>query len=114
MGTIPGQRLRKARHQPAAGPALTARHPPTAHDTAALVQFAIIYCWQAGAMAVARLAMLAEGRPGGWILSRALLYICGFGSLMTAITLTSYVKELTGAESRWDKTEKSGKVVSRA
>jgi hypothetical protein len=33
---------------------------------------------------------------------------------MTAITLTSYVKELTGAESRWDKTEKSGKVVARA
>jgi cellulose synthase/poly-beta-1,6-N-acetylglucosamine synthase-like glycosyltransferase len=73
-----------------------------------------IYCWQAGAMVVARLAMLAEGHPGGWILSRALLYTCGFGSLMTAITLTSYVKELTGAESRWDKTEKSGKVVARA
>jgi PAS domain S-box-containing protein len=41
MGTIPGQRSRKARHQPAAGLALTARHPPSAHDTAALVQFAI-------------------------------------------------------------------------
>ena len=33
---------------------------------------------------------------------------------MSVITLTSYVKELTGAESRWEKTEKSGKVAATA
>jgi PAS domain S-box-containing protein len=41
MGAIPGHRSREAGHQPVAGPAKTARRPPTAHDTAALVQFAI-------------------------------------------------------------------------
>ena len=29
-------------------------------------------------------------------------------SLACAVTLASYVKELTGAEARWDKTEKTG------
>jgi cellulose synthase/poly-beta-1,6-N-acetylglucosamine synthase-like glycosyltransferase len=69
-----------------------------------------LYVWQAGSMAVAMLAMFAEGRRGGWLLSRALLYISGYGALMCAVTLASYVKELTGAEARWDKTEKTGKV----
>jgi cellulose synthase/poly-beta-1,6-N-acetylglucosamine synthase-like glycosyltransferase len=73
-----------------------------------------LYVWQAGSMGVAMLAMLAEGRRGGWLLSRALLYTSGYGALMCAVTLASYIKELTGAEARWDKTEKTGKVGAGA
>jgi cellulose synthase/poly-beta-1,6-N-acetylglucosamine synthase-like glycosyltransferase len=73
-----------------------------------------IYVWLAGAMGVAYLAMLAESRPGGRVLSRILLYIGGYGPLMCAVTFTSYLKELTGAEARWDKTEKTGKMTAPA
>jgi PAS domain S-box-containing protein len=73
-----------------------------------------IYVWQAASMGVARLALLAEGRPGGWLLSRLLLFTSGYGPLMAAVTLASYVSELKGTEARWEKTEKSGKVTASA
>ena len=73
-----------------------------------------IYVWQAASMGVARLALLAEGRPGGWVLSRLLLFTSGYGPLMAAVTLASYVSELRGAEARWEKTEKSGTVTASA
>jgi cellulose synthase/poly-beta-1,6-N-acetylglucosamine synthase-like glycosyltransferase len=83
-------------------------------STWVLAGIMFMYLWLAGAMGVAYLAMLAESRPAGGVLSRVLVYLGGFGPLMCAVTLTSYVKELRGAEARWDKTEKTGKVVVSA
>ena len=71
-----------------------------------------IYAWQAAAMGVAYLAKLGENRPLGRVVSRILIYVAGYGSLMCAVTLASYVKELTGAEATWDKTEKTGRPVT--
>lgn len=70
-----------------------------------------IYIWQAASMAVAYLAKFAETRPLGKATSRVLIYLAGYGPLMCAITLASFAKELTGAESRWDKTEKTGRTA---
>ena len=39
-----------------------------------------------------------------------LLYIVGDGPLLTAMTAVSYIKEMQGAEMRWDKTEKTGQL----
>jgi hypothetical protein len=61
-------------------------------------------------MAVAYLAKVAEPRPCGRFISPLVVYLAGYGSLLCACTFASYVKELRGAEMRWDKTEKTGKV----
>ncbi|HEY5198499.1 MAG TPA: glycosyltransferase family 2 protein [Solirubrobacteraceae bacterium] len=69
-----------------------------------------VYVWLAGSMAVAWLAKgLEAGRLG--ILSPLLIHIAGYGPLLCAITLSSYIHEARGAEVRWEKTEKTGKMV---
>ena len=68
------------------------------------------YAWLAGAMLVAWTAKLLEPKRGWRILSPPLVYIAGYGPLLCAVTFTSYVKEARGAEMKWDKTEKTGKV----
>jgi cellulose synthase/poly-beta-1,6-N-acetylglucosamine synthase-like glycosyltransferase len=73
-----------------------------------LASVAFLYAWLAGSMGVAYLAKFVEPHRGGRVISRILLYVAGYGPLMCAVTLASYVKELTGAEARWDKTEKTG------
>ena len=70
----------------------------------------LIYAWPATSMAVAYLAKVAEPRPCGRFISPLVVYLAGYGSLLCACTFASYVKELRGAEMRWDKTEKTGKV----
>lgn len=71
-----------------------------------------IYIWIPFSMVVAWLARKAEKvRAGRW-LSPALIYLAGYGSLLCAITFDSYLKELAGAEARWDKTEKVGRVAA--
>jgi CheY-like chemotaxis protein len=58
------------------------------------------------------------GRTGIDVVERAkalhplppLLYVVGYGPPLAAMTAAAYVKELRGAEMRWEKTEKSGKV----
>jgi cellulose synthase/poly-beta-1,6-N-acetylglucosamine synthase-like glycosyltransferase len=72
------------------------------------------YAWLAGCMAVAYLAKVIEPRRLGRFLSPLLVYVGGYGPLLCAITVASYVQELRGAEQRWDKTEKTGKVVAAA
>jgi len=69
------------------------------------------YAWLAGSMLVAWGAKAAESRAGLRLLSPAMIYVCGYGPLLCAITFTAYVKEARGAEMKWDKTEKSGKVL---
>ena len=41
-----------------------------------------------------------------------LLYVCGYGSLLCAITVDSYIKEWRHADAAWIKTEKIGRVDS--
>ena len=41
-----------------------------------------------------------------------LLYVCGYGSLLCAITADSYLKEWRRADASWIKTEKIGRVDS--
>ena len=54
------------------------------------------------------------GTAGGLAARRLLLFTSGYGPLMAAVTLASYVSELKGTEARWEKTEKSGKVTASA
>jgi hypothetical protein len=44
------------------------------------------------------------------VLVAPLLYIVGYGPLLTTMTAASWVKEARGAEMRWEKTEKTGKL----
>jgi len=71
-----------------------------------------IYIWIPFSMLVAWLARRSERLRAGRWLAPALIYIAGYGSLLCAITFDSYLKELAGAESRWDKTEKVGRVAT--
>jgi cellulose synthase/poly-beta-1,6-N-acetylglucosamine synthase-like glycosyltransferase len=72
------------------------------------------YIWLAGSMLVAWCAKLLEHRGKLRILSAPLIYIAGYGPLLCAITFAAYVAEARGAEMKWDKTEKTGKVALAA
>jgi hypothetical protein len=72
------------------------------------------YIWLAGCMAVAYLGKVLEPRPFGKFLSPVFVYVGGYGPLLCAITISSYVQEFRQAEQRWDKTEKTGKMVTAA
>jgi cellulose synthase/poly-beta-1,6-N-acetylglucosamine synthase-like glycosyltransferase len=70
-----------------------------------------LYSWLALCMPVAYLAKVVEKKPRiGWV-APGLIYLAGYGPLLCAITLASYVYELQGREMKWDKTEKTGKVA---
>jgi cellulose synthase/poly-beta-1,6-N-acetylglucosamine synthase-like glycosyltransferase len=70
-----------------------------------------IYIWIPFSMVGAWLAREVEETWIGRFLSPLLIYLVGYGSLLCAITFDSYIKELRHAESKWDKTEKTGRVV---
>ncbi len=70
-----------------------------------------IYAWPGTSLAVAYLAKAAEPHPYGRFVSPLIVYVAGYGSLLCACTFASYVKEIRGAEMKWDKTEKTGKVT---
>ena len=69
-----------------------------------------IYAWLALGMPAAYLAKVLE-KTRFKVLAMPVLYIAGFGPLLCAITFASYIAELRGAELKWDKTEKTGKVA---
>jgi hypothetical protein len=81
----------------------------TVFDVHAMVLFA--FAWLAACMVVALSGKLVEGTRLGKVLSPLFVYVGGYGPLLCAITFSSYVKELRGAEMKWEKTEKTGKVV---
>jgi cellulose synthase/poly-beta-1,6-N-acetylglucosamine synthase-like glycosyltransferase len=85
---------------------------PTPAYGHALVLFTFV--WLSASMAVAYLAKVTETRLLGRFISPVLCYLAGYGPLLCAITLAAYGKELRGADSRWDKTEKTGKVAISA
>jgi cellulose synthase/poly-beta-1,6-N-acetylglucosamine synthase-like glycosyltransferase len=68
------------------------------------------YAWLTLSMLVAGAIRELERRGAPKWLSAPLLYIVGYGPLLCAVTATAYIKELRGAEMRWDKTEKLGAV----
>ena len=69
-----------------------------------------IYSWLALSMVAAWLCARLElsGRLGRLV--PPLFYIVGYGPLLTAMTAAAYIKELQGAEMKWDKTEKTGQI----
>lgn len=70
------------------------------------------YAWIAFSMLFAWFAKLIDGTRAGRILSPVLTYIVGYGPILCAVTIDSYIKQARGAEARWDKTEKVGRVTA--
>lgn len=82
--------------------------PPKASPTRDVL-IVLLYAWPATAMLIAWLAKEVETtRLRG--LAPVLLYICGYGAFLCAVTFGAYIKELRGAEMKWDKTIKTGKM----
>jgi cellulose synthase/poly-beta-1,6-N-acetylglucosamine synthase-like glycosyltransferase len=71
----------------------------------------VLYAWPLVAMTLAWLLKLLDGVVRWRWITSLLLYVIGFGPLLCAISLDSYVKELRGAAATWDKTEKTGRVM---
>ncbi|CAN5494630.1 glycosyltransferase family 2 protein [Lacisediminihabitans sp. H27-G8] len=71
-----------------------------------------IYIWIPFSMVGAWAARRVEKTRVGPFLAPLLLYLVGYGSLLCAITFDSYIKELRHAEAKWDKTEKTGRVLA--
>ncbi len=81
------------------------------------VAFLFAYIWVSACMLVAYAAKAVEGvslgrLDLGRVVSPFLLYVGGFGAFLCAVTISSYAREITGAEMRWDKTEKTGRVLA--
>lgn len=85
---------------------------PTAGLGTALTLF--VYAWLTTSMLAAAAIRDIEKHTGLAWLSRLLVYLVGYGPLQCAITATAYIKQLRGAEMRWDKTEKVGAIGNLA
>ncbi len=69
-----------------------------------------IYAWLSLSMLAAYgVRCLAKSGHAPWLVA-PLVYIVGYGPMLTAMTAAAYVKELQGAEMSWDKTEKTGQL----
>lgn len=84
----------------------------TVTDQTRFVWAVIFYLWGPISMLGVWLARSVEKLPGGRFFAGLLLYICGYGSLLCAITVDSYIKEWRRADASWIKTEKIGRVDS--
>jgi hypothetical protein len=84
----------------------------TLDDDALFIITLCVYIWIPLSMVVAWLARKVEPTKVGRWLAPTLIYLAGYGSLLCAITFDSYIKELAGAEAKWDKTEKIGRVAT--
>jgi cellulose synthase/poly-beta-1,6-N-acetylglucosamine synthase-like glycosyltransferase len=70
-----------------------------------------VYAWISLSMLGAWLAKAIELTRIGRFLTPLLIYLVGYGPLLCAVTVDSYIKEFRHAEAKWDKTEKIGRVV---
>ena len=70
-----------------------------------------VYAWISVSMLGAWLAKAVESTWIGRFLSPLLVYLVGYGPLLCAVTVDSYIKEYRRAEAVWDKTEKIGRVM---
>ena len=77
-----------------------------------LVWAIVFYLWGPISMLGIWLARVVEPLPAGRFFAGLLLYVCGYGSLLCAITVDSYIKEWRRADAAWIKTEKVGRVES--
>lgn len=68
-----------------------------------------LYAWLALSMLVSWSAKELEKTRLRWLAPTVLL-LGGYGPFLCAVTFGAYVKELRGAEMKWDKTVKTGKV----
>jgi cellulose synthase/poly-beta-1,6-N-acetylglucosamine synthase-like glycosyltransferase len=69
-----------------------------------------VYSWISLSMVGAWVAKRVEVTRAGRFLTPLLIYLVGYGPLLCAVTVDSYIKEFRHAESVWDKTEKIGRV----
>lgn len=67
------------------------------------------YCWLALAMPLAWVAKLAGGTRLAW-LSRPLLHLVGYGSLLAACSFAAFLMQVRHKEQAWGRTEKTGKL----
>ncbi|MCT1479738.1 glycosyltransferase [Microbacterium sp. p3-SID336] len=81
-----------------------------ATDQTRFVFLLVIALWGPVSMVGIWLARVVEPLPGGRFFAGLLLYVCGYGSLLCAITVDSYLKEWRRADASWIKTEKIGRV----
>jgi hypothetical protein len=70
-----------------------------------------VYIWISAAMLGAWGARAVEKTRAGRWLSPLLLYLVGYGPMLCAITVDSYIKEWRHADASWIKTEKVGRVL---
>lgn len=70
-----------------------------------------IYAWISLSMLGAWLAKVLEKTRVGPFFTPLLVYLVGYGPLLCAVTVDSYIKEFRHADAVWDKTEKVGRVV---
>jgi hypothetical protein len=70
-----------------------------------------VYIWIPFSMVGAWIAREVEKTRIGRVVSPALIYLVGYGSLLCAVTFDSYIKEIRHAPAKWDKTEKTGRVM---
>ncbi|MDH6181940.1 cellulose synthase/poly-beta-1,6-N-acetylglucosamine synthase-like glycosyltransferase [Microbacteriaceae bacterium SG_E_30_P1] len=70
------------------------------------------YSWISISMIFAWLIKLIDGTKAGKVLTPLLTYIIGYGPILCAVTVDSYIKQARRAEARWDKTEKVGRVTA--
>lgn len=73
---------------------------------------AVLYLWGPISMLGTLAARHLEQLPGGRFLAGLCIYVFGYGSLLCAITVDSYLKEWRHADASWVKTEKVGRVFS--
>jgi cellulose synthase/poly-beta-1,6-N-acetylglucosamine synthase-like glycosyltransferase len=71
-----------------------------------------VYIWTSVSMLGAWLAKWVERFPVGRFVTPLLVYLVGYGPVLCAVTVDSYIKEFRRAEAVWDKTEKTGRVLS--
>jgi len=71
-----------------------------------------VYSWITLSMLGAWLIKVVDGTRAGRFLSPVLVYLVGYGPILCAITVDSYVKELRHADASWDKTEKTGRILA--
>jgi cellulose synthase/poly-beta-1,6-N-acetylglucosamine synthase-like glycosyltransferase len=70
-----------------------------------------VYVWISAAMLAAWGARAVERTRAGRWLSPLLIYLVGYGPMLCAITVDSYIKEWRRADASWIKTEKVGRVL---
>jgi cellulose synthase/poly-beta-1,6-N-acetylglucosamine synthase-like glycosyltransferase len=70
-----------------------------------------VYSWISLSMVAAWLVKVIDSTRIGRLFSPLLVYLVGYGPMLCAVTIDSYIKEFQGAASVWDKTEKTGRVL---